>query len=251
MRNKLGLTCSDLGEKLAKNIDQPVRTHHVSEAGAAPAPVSTVTPAKFEKTSAAKPTITVLPFDNMSKDEEQEYFVNGMTKDIITELSRYHDLFVIALNSIFTYKGKAVDVTKVGRELGVRYIVEGSVRKVGNRVCITVLLVDATDGHHLRAERFDRELEDVFAVQDDITQAIVANLPRRVEAAHLEESKRKPTQNMADYDYVLRAKDHHHKKTREDNAKAIEMVQKALKLALDFSLAHAWHACSLGPRLYR
>ncbi|MFP6689203.1 MAG: adenylate/guanylate cyclase domain-containing protein, partial [Alphaproteobacteria bacterium] len=113
----------------------------------------------------------------MSKDEEQEYFVDGMTEDIITELSRYHDLFVIARNSTFTYKDKAIDVTKVGRELGVRYIVEGSVRKVGNRVRITVQLVDAADGHHLWAERFDRELEDVFAVQNEITQVIVANLP--------------------------------------------------------------------------
>ena len=140
------------------------------------------------RTSAAKPTIAVLPFDNMSKDEEQEYFVDGMTEDIITELSRYHDLFVIARNSTFVYKGKATDVMQVGHELGVRYIVEGSVRKSGNRVRITVQLIDATDGHHLWAERYDRELEDVFAVQDEITQVIVANLPRRVEAAHLEQS---------------------------------------------------------------
>ena len=153
---------------------------------------------------------------------------------------------MIARNSTFTYKGRAVDVTEVGRELGVRYIVEGSVRKAGNRVRITVQLIDAADGHHLWAERYDRELEDVFAVQDEITQVIVANLPRRVEAAHFEQSKQKPTENMAAYDYVLRAKDHHHKQTPEDNAKAIEMAQKAIELDPDFSLAHAWHSCSLG-----
>lgn len=118
----------------------------------------------------------------MSRDAKQEYFVDGMTEDIITELSRYHDLFVIARNSTFVYKGKATGLIQVGRELVVCYIVEGSVRKSGNRVRITVQLIDALDGHHLWAERYDRELEDVFAVQDEITQVIVANLPRRVEA---------------------------------------------------------------------
>ncbi len=175
----------------------------------------------------------------MSRDEEQEYFVDGMTEDIITELSRNHDLFVIARNSTFTYKGKAVDVTEVGRKLGVRYIVEGSVRKAGNRLRITGQLIDAADGHHLWAERYDRELEDVFEVQDEITQVIVANLPRRVEAAHFEQSKHKPTENMAAYDYILRAKDHHHKKTPEDNAKAIEISQKAIELDPEYSVTHA------------
>jgi adenylate cyclase len=169
-----------------------------------------------------------------------------MTEDIITELSRYHDLFVIARNSTFVCKGKATDLIQVGRELGVRYIVEGSVRKSGNRVRITVQLIDASDGHHLWAERYDRELENVFAVQDEITQVIVANLPRRVEAAHLEHSKHKSPENMAAYDYILRAKDHHHKHTKEDNAKAIELAQKAMALAPDWSLGHAWHSCALG-----
>ncbi len=246
VRNKLDLAYTDLGAQSVKNIDQPVRAYRVAEAEAAPAPVAPVSAAKSGNAGPAKPTIAVLPFDNMSGDEEQEYFVDGMTEDIITELSRYHDLFVIARNSTFTYKGKATDVTQVGHELGVRYVVEGSVRKVGSRLRITVQLVDAADGHHLWAERYDRELEDVFAVQDEITQVIVANLPRRVEAAQLEQSKQKPTENMQAYDYVLRAKDHHHKKTKEDNAKAIEMAHKAIELDPDYSLAHAWHSCSLG-----
>jgi adenylate cyclase len=247
--NKLDLAYSDLGAQSVKNIDQPVRTYRISPVDAAPAPASPADAPVSESTGSAKPTIAVLPFDNMSKDEEQEYFVDGMTEDIITELSRYHDLFVIARNSTFTYKGRAVDVTEVGRELGVRYIIEGSVRKSGSRVRITVQLIDASDGHHLWAERYDRELEDVFAVQDEITQVIVANLPRRVEAAYLEESKRKPTENMAAYDYILRAKDHHHKRTQEDNIKAIEMAQKAIELDPGYSQAHAWHACSLGQAL--
>ena len=249
--NKLDLTYTDLGAQTVKNIDEPVRTYRVSQAGDLAALDMAPTPASTEGaiTGQARPTIAVLPFDNMSRDEEQEYFVDGMTEDIITELSRYHDLFVIARNSTFVYKGKATDVMQVGRELGVRYIVEGSVRKSGNRVRITVQLIDATDGHHLWAERYDRELEDVFAVQDEITQVIVANLPRRVEAAHLEQSKQKPTESMAAYDYVLRAKDHHHKHTKEDNAKAIEMAQKAIELDPNYSLAHAWHSCSLGQAL--
>ncbi|MDP6589003.1 MAG: adenylate/guanylate cyclase domain-containing protein [Alphaproteobacteria bacterium] len=246
VRNKLDLAYSDLGAKTVKNIDQPVRAYRVSQAPADSVPAVPGGAAESADVGPAKPTIAVLPFDNMSRDEEQEYFVDGMTEDIITELSRSHDLFVIARNSTFTYKGKAVDVTEVGRELGVRYIVEGSVRKAGNRLRITVQLIDAADGHHLWAERYDRELEDVFALQDEITQVIVANLPRRVEAAHFEQSKQKPTENMAAYDYILRAKEHHHKKTPEDNAKAIEMSRKALELDPEYSVAHAWHACSLG-----
>ncbi|MBT5781311.1 MAG: adenylate/guanylate cyclase domain-containing protein [Rhodospirillaceae bacterium] len=244
VRNKIDLAYTDLGEQTVKNIAQPVRTYRVSEGETTPsAPVAA---AEARPAGPAKPTIAVLPFDNMSRDEEQEYFVDGMTEDIITELSRYHDLFVIARNSTFTYKGKAVDVTEVGRELGVRYVVEGSVRKAGNRLRITVQLIDATDGHHLWAERYDREMEDVFEVQDEITQVIVANLPRRVEAAHLEQSKNKPTENMAAYDYLLRAKDHHHKRSKEDNALAIELAKKAIELDPDYGQAHAWHSCILG-----
>jgi adenylate cyclase len=246
VRNKLDLAFIDLGEKSVKNIEQPVRTYRVSTQTAATAGSGIKTETRKVSGGRAIPTIAVLPFDNMSRDEEQEYFVDGMTEDIITELSRYHDLFVIARNSTFAYKGKATDVIQIGRELGVRYVVEGSVRKAGNRVRITVQLIDASNGHHLWAERYDRELEDVFAVQDEITQVIVANLPRRVEAAQLEQSKQKPTENMAAYDYVLRAKDHHHKHTKEDNIKAVEMARKAIELDPDYSQAHAWHACSLG-----
>ena len=246
MHGKLDLLYTDLGEQTVKNISQPERMYRVSNADGAPATATPEGGPESDYTNQVKPSIAVLPFDNMSRDEEQEYFVDRITEDIITELSRYHDLFVIARNSTFVYKGKAADLIQVGRELGVRYIVEGSVRKSGNRVLITVQLIDALDGHHLWAERYDRELEDVFAVQDEITQVIVANLPRRVEAAHLEHSKHKSPENMAAYDYILRAKDHHHKHTKEDNAKAIELAQKAIALAPDWSLEHAWHSCALG-----
>ncbi len=200
---------------------------------------------------ADKPSIAVLPFDNMSRDPEQDYFADGITEDIITELSRYPDLFVIARNTTFTYKGKAVDVKKVGRDLGVRYIAKGSVRKSGNRVRITIQLIDAGDGSHLWAERFDRDLEDVFAVQDEITQMIVAALPRRLESAHLERAKRKLTGNMAAYDYLLRGKEHHYRGTKEDNAEARRMENKAIELDPGYAQAYAWRACSIAQAWYR
>jgi adenylate cyclase len=182
----------------------------------------------------------------MSGDPEQEYFVDGIVEDVITELSRYPDLFVIARNSTFTYKGRAVDIKQVGRELGVRYVVEGSARKAGNRVRLTVQLIDAEKGHHVWAERYERDLADVFAVQDEITQMIVAALPGRVEAAQTALARRKPPQAMAAYDYLLRAKDHHHKRTKEDNAKALEMAEKAIALDPDYAQAHAWKVCIIG-----
>ena len=166
----------------------------------------------------------------MSRDAKQEYFVDGMTEDIITELSRYHDLFVIARNSTFVYKGKATGLIQVGRELVVRYIVEGSVRKSGNRVRITVQLIDALDGHHLWAERYDRDLEDIFEIQDELTQAIVSILPGRVEAAAQERAERKPTESMAAYECVLAGKRLHHRSTPDDNIRAQEMMDRAIEL---------------------
>ena len=145
----------------------------------------------------------MLPFNNMSGDAEQEFFADGITEDIITELSRFRELFVISRNSSFKYKGKAVDVQKFARELGVQYVVEGSVRKAGNRVRITVQLIDAETDRHIWAERYDRDLEDIFEIQDEVTRAIVATLPGRVEAAARDRAARKPTDNMAAYECVL------------------------------------------------
>jgi adenylate cyclase len=193
-----------------------------------------------------KPSIAVLPFNNMSGDSEQEFFADGITEDIITELSRFRELFVISRNSSFKYKGKAVEVQKFARELGVQYVVEGSVRKVGRRVRITVQLIDATTDRHLWAERYDRDLEDIFAIQDEVTSAIVATLPGRVEAAARDRASRTTTDNMAAYECVLTGKVLHHRSNREDNAKAQQLLDRAIQLDPSYGHAHAWRACVLG-----
>jgi adenylate cyclase len=197
----------------------------------------------------SKPSIAVLPFDNMSGDPEQEYFADGITEDIITELSRFADLFVIARNSAFTYKGRAVKVQDVGRDLGVHYVAEGSVRKAGNRVRVSVQLIDASVGTHLWAERYDRELVDIFDLQDELTQAIVATLHGRVGSAEEDRLRRKPPQDMAAFDYLLAGRIHHHRVTEEDNAEALRLLNKAIELDPRFAQAYAWKACTLGQAL--
>ena len=155
-----------------------------------------------------KPSIAVLPFDNLSGDPEQEYFADGITEDIITALSKFEELFVIARNSVYTYKGRPVRVQQVSEELGVRYVLEGSVQRSGDQMRVTAQLVDATRGHHLWAERFDGVLNDVFALQDEVTQKIVAALKFEVSAAEAKRVSRKDTDNFAAYDYVLRGQEY-------------------------------------------
>ncbi len=186
----------DLGEQSVKNIARPIRVFSVRlEADAAAAPAGEKDEAAA--TSAKKPSIAVLPLVNMSGDPEQEFFADGLTEDIITELSRFRDLLVISRNSTFVHKGRAVKVQEVAREFGVDYVLEGSVRKAGDRVRVTVQLIDGETDRHIWAERYDRKLEDIFAIQDEVTRAIVATLPGRVEAATHDRAKRKTTDNMA------------------------------------------------------
>jgi adenylate cyclase len=199
----------------------------------------------------ARFTICVLPFANMSGDPEQEYFSDGITEDIITELSRFRDLFVISRNSSFKFKGQPVDVQKFARELGVQYVVEGSVRKAGKRVRITVQLIDAETNRHVWAERYDRELEDIFAIQDEVTTSIVATLPGRVEAAARDRAARTTTENMAAYECVLTGKLLHHRSTREDNERARQLLDRAIELDPGYAHAHAWKACVLGQTWVR
>ncbi len=174
-----------------------------------------------------KPSIAVLPFQNMSGDAGQEYFSDGMTEDLITDLSKLSGLFVIARNSVFAYKGKAVKPAQVSRELGVRYVLEGSVRKAGNRVRITAQLVDATTGYHVWAERYDRDLKDVFALQDEVTQKIV-RLAVKLTVPEEGRLTRTPTGNLEAYDYVLRGMEYHRRTTREANAEARKMFARAV-----------------------
>ena len=182
----------------------------------------------------------------MSGDPEQEFFADGLTEDIITELSRFRELFVISRNSAFVYKGRASKIRDVAAELGVQYVVEGSVRKAGNRVRVTVQLIDAESDRHVWAERYDRDLEDIFTIQDEVTAAIVATLPGRVEAASHDRAKRKLTTNMAAYECVLAGKVLHHRSTREANLEAQRLLDRAIGLDPEYAHAHAWKACVLG-----
>ena len=240
VRRKLDLAFDDLGEQALKNIAGPVRVYRVRRDGE-PARRDAGAPA-----GPAKPSIIVLPFANMSGEAEQEFFADGLTEDILTDLSRFHELFVISRNTSFKYKGRAVEVRQVARELGVQYVLEGSVRKAGKRVRVTAQLIDAESDRHLWAERYDRELEDVFAIQDEVTKAIVAVLPGRVEAAAHDRAVRKPTENMAAYECVVTAKVLHHRSSREDNARAQQLIERAIGLDPKYAHAHAWRACIIG-----
>ncbi|MGE0718637.1 MAG: adenylate/guanylate cyclase domain-containing protein [Alphaproteobacteria bacterium] len=242
---RLEATFEDLGEKPLKNISRPVRVFRVLPAdGREARPADGA--AAGHKAAVVRPSIAVLPLANMSGDPEQEFFADGLTEDILTELSRRRELFVISRTSSFVYKGQAANLREVARKLGARYLVEGSVRKAGDRLRITVQLIDtATDGH-IWAERYDRRLDDVFAVQDEITTAIVATLPGRLEAAQQDQLTRVKPSVMAAYECALAAKVLHHKSTREDNAEALRLIDRALALDPDYAHAHAWRGCILG-----
>jgi adenylate cyclase len=242
VHRKLELAFEDLGEHELKNIAGGVRVYRV----VADTPAALA--GTMETASHTKPSIIVLPFANMSGAGEQEFFADGLTEDILTDLSRFRDLFVISRNTSFKYKGQAVEVKKIARELGVQYVIEGSVRRAANRVRVTVQLIDAESDHQLWAERYDRDLEDIFAIQDEITSAIVATLPGRVEAAARGRAERKPTGNMAAYECVLEAKVLHHRSNRDDNVRAVALTRRAIELDPQYAHAHAWHACILGQQ---
>jgi adenylate cyclase len=234
----------DLGEKSLKNISRPVRVYRVLPNGAADK--ATSGPKAAPKSAVVKPSIAVLPFANMSGDPEQEFFADGLTEDILTELSRRRELFVISRTSSFVYKGKAANLREVAQKLGARYLVEGSVRRAADRVRITVQLIDTASDGHIWAERYDRKLDDIFAVQDEITRSIVATLPGRLEAAQQDQLVRMKPSSMAAYECALAAKVLHHKSTPEDNVEARVLIERALALDPDYAHAHAWRGCILG-----
>ena len=249
VRDKLDFGFDDRGEQQVKNIARPVRVFMVrpAERGIAAA-VETVSPTVPEK-----PSIAVLPFQNLSGDPEQEYFADGVVEDIITALSRNRTFFVISRNTSFTYKGPAIDVGRVARELGVRYVLEGSVRRGGTRVRITAQLIDAASGHHIWADRYDRELADVFAVQDEITQTIIGELAPGIIAAEMQQARRKDPAQLDAWDKTMRAHWHIRRFTREDSADARRLLEEAivldptsamafgdLSVALHFATAFGW-----------
>jgi TolB-like protein/class 3 adenylate cyclase len=237
VRDRLPFLFEDLGEQQVKNIARPVRIYRVRDAAtaASPSPPSSPVPLPLPD----KPSIAVLPFANMSGDSEQEYFADGMVEEIITTLSRIRWLFVIARNSTFTYKGKAVDVKQVGRELGVRYVLEGSVRRGGNRVRITAQLIDATSGAHLWADRFDGLLEDVFELQDKVAISVAGVIEPTLRQSEIERARRKRPDSLDAYDLYLRALPYAFAAMPEDADKALALLGKAIELEPDFAAAHA------------
>ena len=232
----------DLGNQALKNIARPVRVFCIADDQEARRAPRTGDPIGRTFSLPSKPSVAVLPFANLSGDPEQQYFSDGMTEDITTELSRFRQLFVIARHSSFQYRDSAVDVKRVGRELGVEYVVEGSVRKIGERVRITTQLVDAITGNHLWAERYDRDLKDIFSVQDDVVRTIVAILPGRIEEAGSRSAHRKRPENLAAYDYFLRGAEYHLMFDAAHNAMAREMFEKAIALDPELAPAYAWLA---------
>ncbi|MBV9519896.1 MAG: adenylate/guanylate cyclase domain-containing protein [Hyphomicrobiales bacterium] len=250
VRARLDLAVSDLGQTQLKNIAEPIRVYSLAIANETrpKTPAPEVAPAAPHFALPDKLSIAVLPFENLSGDPSQAYFSDGITEDIITELSRFRSLFVVARNSSFALRS-TVDVTEVRRRLGVRYVVQGSVRKSGKRVRVTVELVDTATGSHLWGERYDRELEEIFVVQDEISRAVVATLPGRLEEAGRDLAKRKHTSNITAYDLVLLGNDRWRRVTGNDLAEALRYFGRAVTLDPHYARAHAnvaWtHVCSV------
>jgi adenylate cyclase len=234
VRDKLDVGFMDKGEVALKNLARPV--HVFAIAGSRPAATITPTP---PLALPDKPSIAVLPFENMSGDPEQEYFVDGLVEDIVTGLSHIPSLFVIARNSSFAYKGKAIDVRQVGRELGVRYLLEGSVRKVGQRLRITGQLVEAETGAHLWAKKFDSAIEDVFDLQDRVTTAVAGAIEPSVTQAEIRRANRKPTDNLQAYDWLLRALGEEQLYSRDSVDRAMQMARCATELDPRYAEAYA------------
>ena len=239
VRGKLDVDFDDLGPQQVKNIGQPVRIYRVRLGRSPPKHED----AESARPPHARPSIAVLPFNNLSGDPEQEYFADGVAEDVITALSRFRSFYVIARNSSFTYKGRSVDVRTVGRELGVRYVLEGSVRKGGNRLRITAQLIEAASGNHLWAEKYDGALEDVFDLQDRITEGVVGAIEPSVRQAEIERARRKRPDSLDAYDLYLRALPHAWTWSATEAEKAVELLDRALRIDPGYVAAHglaAW-----------
>ena len=247
MRDKLSFDFEDLGEQPVKNIARPVSVHRVQIADGK-MPTAAKDPASGALVESAipdKPSIAVLPFVNMSGDPEQEYFADGISEDITTGLSKLHWFFVIARNSSFTYKGKMVDVKRVARELGVRYVLEGSVRKSGTRVRITAQLIDAKTGNHIWADHYDGDLSDIFELQDEITRRVIAAIePKLLEAEYVRSQSRSP-EDLGAWDLVMRANSLLWRLTKADVDAAVAMLRRATEQYPDYAPAHSMLAFAL------
>jgi adenylate cyclase len=238
VRKILPITFADLGAQQVKNIQEPIRAYQVAAVGEA----TELALAHLGETASPlqlpdKPSIAVLPFENMSRDPEQEYFADGMVEEIITALSRFRWLFVIARNSSFTFKGKAIDVKEIGRRLGVRYVLEGSVRKASGKVRIAGQLIDAVTGTHIWADRFERDLTEVFALQDEVTVAVVSAVQPKLLRTEIALAARRRPDSLTAYDFYLRALKQYYPLTREGFAEALRLAHRALELDPGFGRA--------------
>ncbi|MCH9000599.1 MAG: adenylate/guanylate cyclase domain-containing protein [Proteobacteria bacterium] len=237
VRGRLDFAHEDLGPQELKNIPEPVRVYRVivGDDGTPPAVPDEAEPFPLPD----EPSIAILAFDNLSGDPDQEYFADGIVEEITAALSKVRSFFVIARNSSFAFKGKPTDIKQVSRRLGVRYVLEGSVRKSGNRVRITAQLIDGTNGRHVWADRFDGTLEDIFDLQDQIAESVVGAIEPKLRASEIERSRRKPTTNLNAYDYFLRALPHAHAMTQEGNEEALRLASRAIALDPRYASAMA------------
>ncbi len=233
--NKLDIAFVDQGERNVKNIDQPVHVFFIDVAG----PVGQGAKPEVSGVKSDKPSVAVLPFTNMSGDPEQEYFADGITEDIITDLSKVSGLFVLGRNTAFTLKGKAVDLQQTAKQFGVSYVLEGSVRKAGNRVRITAQLIQGSNGGHLWAERFDRDLTDIFAIQDEIAHTIVDQLKVALLPEESQAISQPTTDNVEAYTYYLKGREYFHRSSKSSLGIAKQMFRKAIALDPKYARAYA------------
>jgi adenylate cyclase len=239
VRDRISFAFEDLGEQQVKNIARPLHVYRLGNNTSAQTSSEPFPPGGSSLALPDKPSIAVLPFTNMSGDPEQEYFVDGMVEEIITALSQIRWLFVIARNSTFTYKARAVDVKQVGRELGVRYVLEGSVRKAGKRVRITAQLIDTTNGAHIWTDRFDGALDDIFELQDQVAVRVVGAIEPRLRVSEIERANRKPPQSLDAYDFYLRALGQFHMHSPEGVLAAVDLLKRALAIDPTYAPAAA------------
>jgi len=251
VRRKLDLSFVSTGPQEMKNIEDPVHTfnvllgHETEEVSqiSSAAPSST----QLRQQSAnAKPRLIVLPFNNLSNVEDNDFLVDGIVEDLITEFSRINSIEVISRNTAFSFKGKEVNNAQIATEFGIDFIANGSIRSSGNRIRISVELTDPESGSSIWSERYDRTMDDVFEVQDEIVRKVIVTLVGKLEMAGLERAKRKPTENLTSYEYLLRGRDFHHKFSKEGVLSAIEMLDKSIEADPNNALAYAWRACSIG-----
>ncbi|MDC0152001.1 adenylate/guanylate cyclase domain-containing protein [Deltaproteobacteria bacterium] len=257
VRRKLDLGFVSKGAQEMKNIDEPVHTfnvllgHETEEVSQISSSAPSAAAAVRQPSANEKPRLIVLPFNNLSNVEDNDFLVDGIVEDLITEFSRINSIEVISRNTAFSLKGKEIENTKIAAEFGIDFIATGSIRSSGNRIRISVDLTDPVTGSSIWSERYDGTMDDVFEVQDEIVRKVIVALVGKLEMAGLERAKRKPTENLTSYEYLLRGRDYHHKFSKEGVLSAIEMLDKSIEADPNNAQAYAWRACSLGQGLGR